>query len=125
MRRRRLARLADLDTSNNEPSNSSSNGIISSPESKLPGPSNVQTPATVATPTQPTETPLQDNEAAMEVDDSCEKQCNSSGVDVDSGIENMEVEDSDRKEITPRSRVSKTKFFYAIQNINYIQFINI
>jgi ubiquitin conjugation factor E4 B len=46
-----------------------------------------------------------DNEAPMEVEDNCEKQCNSSGVDVDSGIENMEVEDTDRKEIAPRSRV--------------------
>lgn len=43
----------------------------------------------------------------MEVEDNCEKQCNnSSGVDVDSGVENMEVEDLDRKELLPRSRVS-------------------
>lgn len=41
----------------------------------------------------------------MEVEDSSEKQCNTSGVDVDSGIENMEVEESDRKELAPRSRV--------------------
>lgn len=45
----------------------------------------------------------------MEVEDNCQKQenqCNSSsGVDVDSGIENMEVEDSDKKEAVSRSRV--------------------
>lgn len=46
----------------------------------------------------------QSTDASMEVEDSNEKQSNISGVDVDSGIENMEVEDSDRKEPL-RSRV--------------------
>ncbi|XP_058788728.1 ubiquitin conjugation factor E4 B [Phymastichus coffea] len=45
-----------------------------------------------------------EKEAPMEVEENCEKQLTSSGVDVDSGIENMEVEDSDRKDVTPRSR---------------------
>lgn len=42
----------------------------------------------------------------MEVEESSDKQCNTSGIDVDSGIENMEVEESDRKDSIPRSRVS-------------------
>lgn len=75
------------------------------------GPSNIPTAVPQGfVPTSPsTETPLlqlSEGEAPMEVEDNCEKQFNSSGVDVDSGIENMEVEDSDRKETAPRSRVS-------------------
>lgn len=56
---------------------------------------------------EPTQIQLLTNkEAAMEVEDgNCEKQF-ISRVDVDSGIENMEVEESYSKEVTPRSRVS-------------------
>lgn len=49
---------------------------------------------------------LQSVEIPMEVEESSDKQCNTFGVDVDSGIENMEVEESDRKDSIPRSRVS-------------------
>lgn len=75
--------------------------------SPIPGPSNdsavkVQPQATVPTETKTNSSPPPQ---PMEVEDNCEKQCNSSGVDVDSGIENMEVEESDRKDHVPRSRV--------------------
>lgn len=128
MRRRRLARLGSVDppASNNEPVQ------IRPPDSppmdqgvKLygrqpQGSSNLTLPPLLAPAVAPCRPPvsrspsleptqiqlLTDKEAAMEVEDSsCEKQFNS-GVDVDSGIENMEVEDSDRKEVAPRSRVS-------------------
>ena len=83
------------------------------PNSSMAGSSGTPVSLPVAVPCSPTTDPLppparqlHDNEAPMEVEDSiCDKQFNSSGVDVDSGIENMEVEDSDRKEIPPRSRV--------------------
>lgn len=54
----------------------------------------------------------------MEVEESSDKQCNNSGIDVDSGIENMEVEESDRKDSIPRSRVS---FFLYWKNNVYVQ----
>ena len=116
IRRRRLARLADLETSKNEPNNLSVNptpsgsSIVASPENIVQGSFLNQASTQSGCLEKHTESsPIQDIEAPMEVEDNCEKQLNSSGVDVDSGIENMEVEDSDRKEVTPRSRVSKTK----------------
>ncbi|OXU26331.1 hypothetical protein TSAR_003121 [Trichomalopsis sarcophagae] len=87
-----------------------------------PGSSNLTLPSILAPAVAPSRPPvsrspsleptqiqlLTDKEAAMEVEDSsCEKQFNS-GVDVDSGIENMEVEDSDRKDVTPRSRTTSS-----------------
>lgn len=58
----------------------------------------------------------------MEVDDSqCEKS-SVSQVDVDSGIENMEVEETDRKEAGVRHRVSYSPLISFI--LNFILFIH-
>ncbi|XP_014216828.1 ubiquitin conjugation factor E4 B [Copidosoma floridanum] len=110
IRRRRLARLASLDTTRTPPSGSPSattspeNGVPSSPSAlQLQPPSAAVSPSVDPTPPQ-----LPEKETPMEVEDSSEKQCNSSGVDVDSGIENMEVDDSDRREIPPRSRTTSS-----------------
>lgn len=56
--------------------------------------------------TQKSDSQSTDTSSQMEVDDSqCEKS-SVSQVDVDSGIENMEVEETDRKEAGDRHRVS-------------------
>ena len=55
--------------------------------------------------TQKSDSQSTDTSSQMEVDDSqCEKS-SVSQVDVDSGIENMEVEETDRKEAGARQRV--------------------
>jgi hypothetical protein len=55
--------------------------------------------------TQKSDSQSTDTSSQMEVDDSqCEKS-SVSQVDVDSGIENMEVEETDRKEAGVRHRV--------------------
>lgn len=125
MRRRRLARLASLDTPpvNNVPreiSPPANDHDMKVHSGDPPGSSNMSLPPNIApavAPCRPQNVSRSSPEyagamtlggkaAPMEVEDgSCEKQFNS-GVDVDSGIENMEVEDLDRKDITPRSRVS-------------------
>ncbi|XP_014229412.1 ubiquitin conjugation factor E4 B [Trichogramma pretiosum] len=110
MRRRRLARLGGLNSS----STSSENGdqALSSPDVPMP-----DAPDAIVSPTKDVEMPQmpppisQDSEITekpMQVDECSKKQMNSSGVDVDSGIENMEVDDSDKKEMTPRSRTTST-----------------
>ncbi|KAJ8676226.1 hypothetical protein QAD02_012012 [Eretmocerus hayati] len=113
MRRRRLARLATFDppnqavaTSNCEATNGvsptlngSTNGVSNIPQQSSVPPSPSTEPEVPPPLPQPPK-----SDAPMEVEDNCEKCFNSTGVDVDSGIENMEVEDSDRKEIPPRSR---------------------
>ena len=100
MRRRRLARLAGLTTNNAGPSLNSTS-VPTSPDT--PGPSNIS-PSSVIPP--PSLQQPQNQQVSMDVEENSEKHCNTSGIDVDSGIENMEVEESDRKEATPRSRVS-------------------
>ncbi|XP_011502068.1 PREDICTED: ubiquitin conjugation factor E4 B [Ceratosolen solmsi marchali] len=115
IRRRRLARLVSLD---NAPGNGSTNssdpktGVLMLQSNSTAGPSGASSllAATISPSpsTDPSMLQLPDNKAPMEIQDNCEKHCNSSGVDIDSGIENMEVEDTDRKEIAPRSRTSSS-----------------
>lgn len=83
--------------SNNASPNTKSTSVPTSPDT--PGPSNIS-PNSTAPPL------LQNQQVTMDVEENSEKQCSTSGIDVDSGIENMEVEESDRKEATPRSRVN-------------------
>lgn len=101
MRKKRLARLAGLNTNN--AAASSSNTTTASISPSTPGPSKAFTGSIMSPSIQQQ---LQRAEIPMEVEESSEKQCNTFGVDVDSGIENMEVEESDRKDSIPRSRVS-------------------
>lgn len=100
MRRRRLARLASLNTSNAAASSSNAAAPISP---STPGPSKAFAEPMISPSIQQQ---LQHAEIPMEVEESSDKQCNTSGLDVDSGIETMEVEESDRKDSIPRSRVS-------------------
>lgn len=108
MRRRRLARLAGLET-NIPLSNTDGSNLLNSPST--PGPSSASTVFPITTLNQTPPTPQQPQndqlDVAMDTEETSEKQCNSSGIDVDSGIENMEVEESDRKENASRSRVNK------------------
>jgi len=97
MRKRRLARLAGLNTNNTTAGSSTTTS--SSPST--PGPSKAFTGSMISPSNQ-----QQRVDIPMEVEESSDKQCNSSGIDVDSGIENMEVDESDRKDSIPRSRVS-------------------
>lgn len=107
MRKRRLIRLAGLKT-NNLPSSSNGSNCLSSPGT--PGPSNDQTAIATSSPLSSVSTEAcQTPEAPMETEENGDKGSKSSGIDVDSGIENMEVEESDRKEIASRSRVSNKK----------------
>lgn len=100
MRRRRLARLASLNTNNAAASSSNTTAPISP---STPGPSKAFAEPMISPSIQHQ---LQRGEIPMEVEESSDKQCNTSGLDVDSGIETMEVEESDRKDSLPRSRVS-------------------
>ncbi|GLG94106.1 Ubiquitin conjugation factor E4 B [Gryllus bimaculatus] len=117
IRKRRLARLAAIDTAAAAaPSTSGqlappspSNAVPSSPST--PGPSNsnheIATPPPLGT--QKSDSQSTDTSSQMEIDDApCEKNSLVSQVDVDSGIENMEVEDSDRKEAGARHRTSSS-----------------
>lgn len=98
MRRRRLARLAGLNTNNAAATSSNTTAPISP---STPGPSK-----TFVEPMIPASIQQQRSDIPMEVEESSDKQYNTSGLDVDSGIETMEVEESDRKDSVPRSRVS-------------------
>lgn len=113
MRRRRLARLGGLNT-NNVPASSTNTTVLTSPST--PGPSKMfagQISLSIQQQFQHAEIP-------MEVDENGDKQCNTSGIDVDSGIETMEVEESDRKDSTPRSRVSWILKLFRDRNHNFI-----
>ena len=116
MRRRRLARLGGLEVSSNAPAAingqevTSPENNCSSGDTSIPTqPSNQPASPTKCKKLPPLFSPSLQNaeipDTPMEVEDGFEKQSNTSGVDVDSGIENMEVEDADRKDATPRSRV--------------------
>ncbi|XP_034248933.1 ubiquitin conjugation factor E4 B [Thrips palmi] len=109
IRQKRLARLAGLDTAGNvSPSPASSSAPSTSPSStavlpspSAPGPSRSNHGIPVLN-TQKSDSSVSDNSLQMEVD--CEK-TNVSQVDVDSGFENMEVDESDnKKEVTRRQR---------------------
>lgn len=112
MRKRRLARLAGLNTNNAAASSSNTTAPISP---STPGPSKAFAEPMIS-PSIPQQ--LQRAEIPMEVEES-DKQCNTSGLDVDSGIETMEVEESDRKDSIPRSRVSN----FCIEKNNIQQYI--
>ncbi|KAK3929272.1 Ubiquitin conjugation factor E4 B [Frankliniella fusca] len=128
IRQKRLARLAAIDTSSNASSSLSPGSIPTSPPSTGPstsqlGPSTAglitaqqsnSTPGSSQNPngnhnssspvlnTQKSDSSVSDTSLQMEVD--CEK-TSLSQVDVDSGFENMEVDDSDcKKDISQRQR---------------------
>ncbi|XP_026280818.1 ubiquitin conjugation factor E4 B isoform X1 [Frankliniella occidentalis] len=128
IRQKRLARLAALDTSSNASPSSSPGGVPTSPPSVAPSSSQLGPPLpghngaqqfsttpgssqnssgnySTSTPvlnTQKSDSSVSDTSLQMEVD--CEK-TSLSQVDVDSGFENMEVDDSDsKKDITQRQR---------------------
>ncbi|XP_034945689.1 ubiquitin conjugation factor E4 B [Chelonus insularis] len=127
MRRRRLARLAGLDTSTPVINSSVTNGIESP---STPGPSTVssdmlspiQQPSIQSPQSQLQQQQSSDfqQEVPMDCEDNSEKQCNSSGIDVDSGIENMEVEESDRKDMPPRSRTTSSSIDVTIEQIHSV-----
>lgn len=96
-----MARLAGLDNISSTTAVNHNAGPVSP---NTPGPSKAFTGQIIS----PSKQQQLQNQAEMpmEVEESNEKQCNTSGVDVDSGIENMEVEESDRKDSKSRSRVS-------------------
>jgi len=98
MRRRRLARLEGLNNSN--AAASSSNAIVpTSPNSPEPS------KAFAESISPSIQQQLQRAEVPMEIEESNDKQCNITGID-NSGIESMEVDESDRKDSISRSRVS-------------------
>lgn len=119
MRRKRLARLAGLDTSN-VPTNSTNSTIPISPST--PGPSKLFAEQIISPSIQQQ---FQNTETPMETEENNDKQCQISAVDVDSGIENMEVEESGRKDSIPGSRVSylyvKTKEYMYIRRMYIIK----
>lgn len=90
MRRRRLARLG------------SSQLAAPAPSLAVPGPSGTNEKVVEQRLEEPTPC---STETAMDIEDN-DKQCNTTfGGDVDSGIDTMEVEESDRKDPASRSRV--------------------
>lgn len=98
MRRRRLARLEGLNNSN--AAASSSNAIApTSPNSPEPS------KAFAESISPSIQQQLQRTEVPMEIEESNDKQCNITEID-NSGIESMEVDESDRKDSISRSRVS-------------------
>ena len=75
----------------------------------IPGPSDLSVNKVATTPTQVQQrlepAPPAPAETAMDVEETvAEKQCNT-GYDADSGIDVMEVDNSDRKNAASRSRV--------------------
>ncbi|XP_043469327.1 ubiquitin conjugation factor E4 B [Leptopilina heterotoma] len=110
IRRRRLARLASLGSNNASPSTNSTS-VPTSPDT--PGPSNISPNS--AAPLLP-----QQQQVTMDVEENSEKQCSTSGIDVDSGIENMEVEESDRKEATPRSRTTSSSTEVSLDQVHSV-----
>lgn len=124
MRRRRLARLGGLE-SNGASGISNASNCLNSPST--PGPSaasigfgviSAAQSQQLQSQPQPVDQQSMQSDTPMDTEENNEKQCNNSGIDVDSGIENMEVEESDRKDATPRSRVRKSEkqLFNVITN---------
>lgn len=94
-----MARLAGLD---NICSATTSNHNVDPISPSTPGPSKAFAGQMISPSNQQQ---FQNPEVAMEVEENNDKQ-SVSGLDVDSGIENMEVEESDRRDTKSRSRVS-------------------
>ncbi|XP_015113341.1 ubiquitin conjugation factor E4 B [Diachasma alloeum] len=115
MRKRRLARLAGLETS--ATANTNGGNCLSSPST--PGPSKTPGLASVS-PVQQSESHNLNNDMPMETEESSEKQLNNSGIDVDSGIENMEVEESDRKDTASRSRTTSSSIEVSPDQIHTV-----
>ncbi|KZC14831.1 Ubiquitin conjugation factor E4 B [Dufourea novaeangliae] len=108
-----MARLAGLD---NISSATTSNHNASPVSPSTPGPSKAFTGQMIS-PSKQQQFP--NPEVAMEVEESNDKQC-TSGVDVDSGIENMEVEESDRKDTKSRSRTTSSSTEGTIEQIHSV-----
>ncbi|XP_017878482.1 ubiquitin conjugation factor E4 B [Ceratina calcarata] len=132
VRRRRMARLAGLDTIGSTANSNHNNAPSVSPASvspvspvlsmspispNTPGPSKAYTDQIVPNIKQQQ---FQNPEAPMEVEENNDKQCCSSGMDVDSGIENMEVEDNDRKDLKPRSRTTSSSTEVTTEQIHAV-----
>lgn len=113
MRKRRLARLGGTDsngaTVNSNGANSLNSPSTSGPSSALSGFGTVPTTQNQPHQLQPSQQKSIQSDTPMDTEESSEKQSNNSGIDVDSGIENMEVEEPDRKDVAPRSRVCKNE----------------
>lgn len=114
VRRRRMARLAGLDSINSGTNSNHSSGPVSP---STPGPSKAFTEQIISPSKQQQ---FQNSDIPMEVEENSDKQCSSSGVDVDSGIENMEVEESDRKDLKSRSRTTSSSTEITIEQIHSV-----
>ncbi|CAK9828567.1 Ubiquitin conjugation factor E4 B [Anthophora retusa] len=114
VRRRRMARLAGLDCIN---STANSNHNAGSVSPSIPGPSKAFTEQIISPSKQQQ---FRNHEVSMEIEEINDKQCSSSGVDVDSGIENMEVEESDRKDPKPRSRTTSSSTEVTTEQIHAV-----
>ncbi|XP_043267135.1 ubiquitin conjugation factor E4 B [Venturia canescens] len=119
MRRRRLARLAGLEPGT--PTNSNGAAGMAPASLNTPGPSK-PTPLQqqVGSSTSATIEHIAQPEVAMDVEENSDKQCNTFGVDVDSGIENMEVEETDRKDPAPRSRTTSSSTEITVEQIHTV-----
>ncbi|XP_033342971.1 ubiquitination factor E4B isoform X1 [Megalopta genalis] len=113
MRRRRMARLAGLDNISSATTSNHNTGPVSP---STPGPSKAFTGQMISPSNRQQ---FQNPEVAMEVEDNFYKQC-VSGVDVDSGIENMEVEESDRRDTKSRSRTTSSSTEVTIEQIHSV-----
>ncbi|KAL0120658.1 hypothetical protein PUN28_008383 [Cardiocondyla obscurior] len=112
MRRRRLARLEGLNNSN--AAASSSNAIAPT------SPSTPELSKAFAESISPSITQqLQRVEVPMEVEESNDKQCNITEIN-NSGIENMDVEESDRKDSIPRSRTASSTIEVTIDHVHVV-----
>lgn len=103
-----MARLAGLDSFSSTINTNHNNDPVSP---NTPGPSKTFTEQIISPLKQQQ---FQNPEVPMEIEESNNKQCSSSEsrVDIDSGFENMEVEECDRKELKPRSRVSVCMYIH-------------
>ncbi|XP_018354562.1 PREDICTED: ubiquitin conjugation factor E4 B [Trachymyrmex septentrionalis] len=111
MRRRRLARLEGFN--NNNATASSSNAIA--PTSPSTSELSKAFPGSMS----PSIQQLQRAEIPMEVEESNDKQCNITEMD-NSGIESMEVDESDRKDSIPRSRTTSSSIEVTTDHIHVV-----
>ncbi|XP_068966391.1 ubiquitin conjugation factor E4 B [Bombus flavifrons] len=114
VRRRRMARLAGLDSFSSTVNSNHNNDPVSP---NTPGPSKTFTEQIISPLKQQQ---FQNPGVPMEIEESNNKQCSSSGVDIDSGIENMEVEEPDRKELKPRSRTTSSSTEVTTEQIHAV-----
>ena len=102
-----MARLAGLDSFSSTINANHNNDPVSP---NTPGPSKTFTEQIISPLKQQQ---FQSPVVPMEIEESNNKQCSSTDrADVDSGFENMEVEECDRKELKPRSRVSVCMYIH-------------